>query len=71
MRLPWRTDGEIAARLAAAREAAEEAAREVELSQRRAQSVRELVNEPRLRFAEHNQFSDLIRATLTGDGRQA
>jgi hypothetical protein len=62
--------GETDVRLADARAATEAAAREIEVSRARAESVREHVNEPRRRIAEHNQFSDLIRATLTGNGGQ-
>lgn len=52
------------ARVAEARAAAGHAEREVELSRRRAESVRKHVVDPLREYAEHNQFADLIRQSL-------
>ena len=55
---------EAAARVAEARAHAEKAAEQVEVSIRRAESVRAHVNEPRWEFATQNQFADMLHRTL-------
>lgn len=63
---------ELDARLAEATARAEAAAAEAEKSLARQESVREHVVKPLKRAAEHNQFADLIRNSLTeGNGGRA
>jgi len=52
------------ARVAEARKRAQEAAAEAELSQARQEQVRERVIRPLRKAGEHNQFAELIRASL-------
>jgi len=57
--------------VAEARGRAEDATREVEVSRRRADAVREHVVQPLREFADHNQFAAMLRATLAEDpGRE-
>ena len=63
-----RDPGRLDARAAEAVQAAEHAEAEAELSQRRLESIRQHVVEPLRDAAERNQFSEMIRATLTNGG---
>ena len=63
MRLPWRR------RMRKLDASAERARRETEVSRQRQQQAREQVVRPLERYAEHNQFAELIRASLT-EGRR-
>lgn len=56
---------ELDARVASATKRAEVAAGEARKSRVRQESVREHVVEPLRQAAEHNQFADLIRRSLT------
>ena len=60
-------------RVAAAQAAAEAARAEVARSKARREMIREDVVKPRQRVAAHNQFADMIRATLVNghDGGSA
>jgi hypothetical protein len=60
---------ELDKRLASATARAETAGKEVARSQARQEAVREHVVEPLQRAAEHNQFADLIRRSLS-EGRR-
>lgn len=63
MRLPWRRrESELDVRDRQARQ-------EAELSRRRQQETREKVIRPLELYAEHNQFAELIRASLI-EGRR-
>jgi len=57
---------ELDERVAAAKERAESAAQEARYSAERHEEVRTQVVAPLRKAAEHNQFAELIRATLTG-----
>lgn len=59
------------ARVEDARERAEHARAEADRSRQRAETVRENVVMPLQRAAAHNQFSEMLRASLTRqDGRE-
>ena len=58
------------ARVEQARAQAEAAAREIELSRRRAESVRKHVIEPLRKAGEHNQFAAMIRTTLASGSHE-
>lgn len=60
---------ELDARLASATARADAAAAEARKSRARQDAVREHVVEPLRRAAEHNQFAQLIRDSLTPEGR--
>lgn len=63
---------DLDARVADARALAEKAGEEVRRSQARQESVQQHVVKPLRRAAEHNQFADLIRRSLTeGNGGKA
>jgi len=61
----WRRRiAELDARVAAAKERAESAAQEAQYSAERHEEVRTQVVAPLKKAAEHNQFAELLRATL-------
>ncbi len=56
-------------RVAEAARAAQDAEAEAELSRRRHESIRRHVVEPLRRAEQHNQFADIIRASLINGHR--
>lgn len=62
----WRRSriAELDARVAAAKERAQEAMAEAQVSAERHEEIRAQVVVPLKKAAEHNQFAELIRATL-------
>ena len=66
--MKWRKHriAELDARVAAAKERAESAVQEAQLSAERREEVYTQIVAPLKKAAEHNQFAELIRATLTG-----
>lgn len=69
MRWRRRRDSDQDARIAEAIAAVGDAGAEVERSRRRQEAARKHVVEPLREFAEHNQFSQMIEATLRGGYR--
>lgn len=62
----WRKNRitELDARVAVAKKRAAEAVREAEISAERHEEIRTQIVVPLKKAAEHNQFAELIRATL-------